>query len=119
MTMSPSTSINKLIGNSLLPYAPFNLKKVHLFDDISGTTANDFALRAAFMKHHQRVTGVDVDFNNLHLHKGKKVQYKVISFKGAYHGGSYATLSASTHHQKFDIPNFDWTILDYPETKEQ
>jgi len=42
----------------------------------------------------------------------------VISFYGAYHGGSLATLSASSHHQKFNLPNYQWTILDYPQTNE-
>ena len=116
--MTPSTTINGLINRILTPYAPEGLDKVHLFDDISGTTANDFALRSAFIKHHTWVTGKEVNFSNFGEEMGKKVSYKVISFSGAYHGGSLAALSASTHHQKFNLPNFDWTILPYPETKE-
>lgn len=44
MTMTPSTNLNAIVNRVLVPYAPFNLDKIHLFDDISGTTANDFAL---------------------------------------------------------------------------
>lgn len=70
MTISPSTCINNLIKWVLVPYAPFHLDKIHLFDDISGTSANDFALRAAFIKHHTNVTGREVDFRNLKEESG-------------------------------------------------
>lgn len=120
MTVSPSTCINGLIKRVLVPYAPQGLDKIHLFDDISGTSANDFALRAAFIKHHTHVTGTEVTYKNFREEsmKNEKVNYEVISFKGAYHGGSLATLSASTHHQKLGLPNFQWNILDYPQSNE-
>ena len=64
MTMTPSTNLNAIVNRVLVPYAPFNLDKIHLFDDISGTTANDFALWAAFIKHHSNVTGKEISFKN-------------------------------------------------------
>lgn len=65
MTMDPSKKLNAIIDKVLVPWAPCNLDKIHLFDDLSGTTANDFALRAAFMKHHKDVTGEDVTMANI------------------------------------------------------
>lgn len=101
----------------MAPYAV--LPKIHLFDDISGTMANDFAIKAALIKHHERVTGKVLDYCNIwedvHL---PKPDYKIISFSGAHHGTSIATLSASTHHQKFNLPNYPFIILDYPKAKD-
>jgi 4-aminobutyrate aminotransferase-like enzyme len=114
-TLTPSTCLNSLIKRVLVPYAPFKLDKIHLFDDISGTSANDFAMWAAFIKHHANVTGKDIDMKSFSSKvTAPEVDYEVVSFSGAYHGGSLATLSASSHHQKFMLPNFMWNILSYP-----
>jgi len=82
-----------------MPYAPSGLDKVHLFDDISGTTANDFAFKSAFLMHHQIVTGRELTYNNIYEEaKLERPNYKILSFSGSHHGTSIATLSASSHH---------------------
>jgi len=68
MSLTPTNNLPKLIERTLVPYAPFSLPKIHLFDDISGTMANDFAMKAALIKHHSNVTGKDVTMNNLGEH---------------------------------------------------
>lgn len=115
--MTPGSQLTKLIERVVVPYA--TLPKVHLFDDISGTMANDFALKAAFIKHHERVTGKVLDYYNIWEEvKAPRPDYKVVAFKGSHFGTSLATLSASTHHQKFNVPNYPFLLCDFPHSKD-
>ena len=105
-TFGPPPDATKLYKSTFRPVSPYkNMKKVHLTPDISGELANENALRAAFVKHHYN-TSTDAS------------DYSVISFAGANHGSTLATLSLSTSPQKANLPmKENWTILDFPDNK--
>lgn len=81
--------------------------------------ANDFAIKASYIKHHEKVTGKVLTYSNVFEDIQKpRPDYQIVSFSGAHHGTSIATLSASSHHQKFNVPNYPSIILDFPKSKD-
>lgn len=116
LTQTPPQQYNELVKSTLLPFAPEGLNKVHLVDDVTGTVANEYALRAAFMSHHEKVTGQTgyspKELQSSQANAGSK--YTAVAFAGANHGTSLATLSLSSHPQKFNLPTLPFEIIDFP-----
>jgi len=121
LTQNPPQQYNDLIKSTLLPFAPEGLNKVHLVDDITGTVANEYALRAAFMSHHEKVTG-QTGYSPEEMEASQSntgSSYTAVAFAGANHGNSLATLSLSSHPQKFNLPSLPFEILDFPSTQSE
>ncbi|KAL1502455.1 hypothetical protein ABEB36_007594 [Hypothenemus hampei] len=87
-----------------------------------GSCSNENAYKALFFGYRNRERGENVDFSDLELtscmiNKSPGApQLSLLSFHGAFHGRTLATL-ATTHSKaihKIDVPSLDWPIAHFP-----
>lgn len=116
-TFAPPTDIIELHDDILRPATPHeSLDRVHLSSDINGELANESAIRAAMVRHH--FAHGDTTFNT--SYENPNNDYRVISFAGANHGSTLATLSLSTNIAKTNLPmKENWSVLDFPKSESE
>jgi 4-aminobutyrate aminotransferase/(S)-3-amino-2-methylpropionate transaminase len=88
-----------------------------------GSCANEVAFKAAFMRYQNiKRGGSGVAFTQEELSSCMKnrapgsPELSILSFEGAFHGRTFATLSATRSKElhKLDIPAFDWPAAPFP-----
>ncbi|KAH8918663.1 4-aminobutyrate aminotransferase [Atractiella rhizophila] len=120
----PPASWTPIIRDGLLSVHPPGLDQ--LFTMMCGSCANEGALKAAFFAYRGRERGgQDREFSKEEIESCMRNQapgspnLSVISFKGAFHGRLFGTLSLTRSKaiHKIDVPAFDWPALDFPRLK--
>jgi 4-aminobutyrate aminotransferase/(S)-3-amino-2-methylpropionate transaminase len=120
----PSSTWAEILKTGLLTVAPRGLDQV--FTAMAGSDANETAYKAAFMwKAQQRRGGADVEFTKEELDASMNnalpgtSPYSILSFKSAFHGRLFGTLSTTRSKpiHKIDIPAFDWPQATFPKLK--
>ena len=119
LNMTPLVNQHDLINRVFMNSAPKGLDKVHLLEDISGSVANDWAIRGAFIKHHEKVTGKSFDYEEMIAARKNELDldYKIISFTGAMHGHTIGTLSHSSTPLKYNLPQYENETITFPENE--
>ncbi|KAF8475722.1 aminotransferase class-III-domain-containing protein [Kalaharituber pfeilii] len=111
------------LQTSVLSVAPVGLNQV--FTAMAGSDANETAYKAAFMFRRRMERGEEKDFSEEELatcmnnQAPGSPQMSILSFKKAFHGRLFATLSTTRSKpvHKIDIPAFDWPQASFPHLK--
>lgn len=98
----------------------------HVWSGLSGSDANELAIKAAFMYYAQKKRGGEsVPFTTEEMESVMDNQgpgapsFAVLSFKKAFHGRLFASGSCTCSKpiHKLDLPAFDWPHAEYPAYK--
>ena len=116
----PSTKWLALLRDGLMRVAPKGYSEV--FTAQSGSEANELAFKAAFMAYCRKKRG-DAEVSTYEQETAMKNQapgspdLAILSFKGSFHGRSFASLSATRSKavHKLDIPSFNWPQASFPQ----
>ncbi|OAP61056.1 4-aminobutyrate aminotransferase [Fonsecaea erecta] len=120
----PSHDWASILQTGILRVAPKGMDQV--FTATAGSDANETAFKAAFMwKRQQERGGRDVEFTPEEIESTMKNQkpgspdMSIMSFKTAFHGRLFGTLSTTRSKpiHKIDIPAFDWPQCSFPSLK--
>ena len=113
-----------ILETGILRAAPKGMDQV--FTGMAGSDANETAYKAAFMWKRQQERGgpaaeftpeeIETSMNN---QKPGSPEMSIMSFKTAFHGRLFATLSTTRSKpiHKMDIPAFDWPQASFPALK--
>jgi 4-aminobutyrate aminotransferase / (S)-3-amino-2-methylpropionate transaminase len=114
-TFGPPTDVIELLNKAIVPATPHvEMNSVHLSSEICGEFTNESAIRAAMTKHHVKLGRPEYD----HTMDNPNNDYRVISFNGANHGSTLASLSLSNNVMKSNLPmKENWVALDFPSSK--
>ncbi|CAH6719275.1 4-aminobutyrate aminotransferase [[Candida] jaroonii] len=121
-TRLPSNFYARAIKN-ILKGSPKDQDKVWIC--LSGSDANDNALKAAFMHYKSKQRGYDAAFTAEEMESVMSAKapgnpdLAVLSFKGGFHGrtiGSISLTAARAYH-KVDLPAFNWPKGEMPNLK--
>lgn len=116
----PSIELNDLL-TKILAVAPKGQNQV--WSGLSGSDANELAIKAAFMYYNQKKRGGrDVPFTEQELssvmenRQPGSPHLAVLSFKSAFHGRLFASGSCTCSKpiHKLDVPAFNWPHAEYP-----
>uniref|UniRef100_A0A915DRF3 4-aminobutyrate aminotransferase n=1 Tax=Ditylenchus dipsaci TaxID=166011 RepID=A0A915DRF3_9BILA len=114
----PRHDFAQLIKNSLIEVAPPGLSHVQTM--LCGTTANENALKTAFIHYAAAKRGgppTQEDLDSCMVQKKPGTpNLSILGFEGSFHGRSMAMLSVTRSKaiHKVDIPAFDWPISKFP-----
>lgn len=109
--------------SSMLSIAPENQDKIWIC--LSGSDANDNAVKAAFMHYKSKQRGYDNPFTAEEMESVMEAKapgnpdLAILSFNGAFHGRTIGagTLTAARAYHKVDLPAFNWPKADMPTLK--
>lgn len=116
----PPNDWAEVLRSGILKVAPKGLDQV--FTAMAGSDANETAYKAAFMWKRQQMRGgahvefTEAEMNDAMVNKDASSELSIMSFKTAFHGRLFGSLSTTRSKpiHKIDIPAFDWPQATFP-----